>query len=132
MGDDAAGARCALNQVLYALDERGPEFALQPRQRALAMPLMAYCPLGQGSLARDPLLQRLAAARGDEGGCTAAQLALAWTLREGDVIAIPKAVDHRHLADNLAAAALRLDAAELAALDAAFPPPRRKRPLAMV
>ena len=62
---------------------------------------------------------------------TAAQLALAWTLRDGNVIAIPKAAREAHLRENLAAGSVNLDAATLAALDALFPPPRRAQPLAM-
>ncbi|GAA0748182.1 aldo/keto reductase [Ideonella azotifigens] len=120
--------RCATNQVCYALDERGPDFGLRAWHQARQMPLMAYCPLGQGSLAGSAALAEIAAAR----GATAAQIALAWTLRDGDVIAIPKAVRHAHLAENLAALHLMLTEAELAAIDAAFPPPTRKTPLAMV
>jgi aryl-alcohol dehydrogenase-like predicted oxidoreductase len=40
-------------------------------------------------------------------------------------------VQEQHLRDNLAAAALALDAAALAELDALFPPPRGKQALAM-
>lgn len=119
---------CASNQICYALDERGAEFSLLTYQRTLKMPTMAYCPLGQGALAVHPALQSIAAAR----GATAAQVALAWVVRSGDVIAIPKAVTRAHLADNLAAADLALSEAELAALDAAFSPPSSKTPLAMV
>ena len=126
----AKGGRlhCATNQIDYALDERGAEFSLMPYQRTLHLPTMAYCPLGRGGLAGDATLGEIAAAR----GATAAQVALAWTIRSGDVIAIPKAVDHGHLADNLASVDLVLDDAELEALDARFPPPDRKTPLAMV
>ena len=119
---------CATNQVYYALDERGPEFSLTAYQRSLHMPVMAYCPIGRGVLAADPTLQSLAAAR----DATAAQVALAWVVRHGDTIAIPKAVTHAHLVDNLGAAAIALRDDELAALDAAFPPPSRKTPLALV
>ncbi len=48
------------------------------------------------------------------------------------MIAIPKAVAPQHLADNRAAADLDLEPQVLAQLDAAFPPPRRKRPLEMI
>ena len=120
--------RCATNQIYYALDERGAEFNLLTYQRTLHMPTMAYCPVGRGSLATHETLVALAAAR----GATAAQLALAWTMRSGDVVAIPKAVQHRHLDENLAAADLDLSDDELKAIDAVFAPPTRKKPLAMV
>jgi len=121
------GARCAANQVYYSAGQRGIEFDLLPWQRQHAVPVMAYCPIDQGSLARSARLQAVAGAR----GISAAQLALAWTLRQPDVIAIPKAVQPAHLLDNLAAASIELSAAELSQVDAAFPPPTRKRRLAM-
>jgi diketogulonate reductase-like aldo/keto reductase len=122
------GTACATNQVCYSLGARGIDFDLLPWQRRRAMPLMAYCPIDQGALAREPRLEPLAS----QLGCSAAQLALAWTLRDGGVVAIPKAVRAEHLRDNLAAAALRLDAATRDALDALFPPPQRAQPLAIV
>ncbi len=119
---------CATNQIYYALDERGADFDLLTYQRTLRMATMAYCPLGRGSLAKDATLRSLATAR----GTTAAQLALAWVLRRDDVIAIPKAVDRAHLAENIGAADLALTDEELAAIDAAFRPPSQRTPLAMV
>ena len=119
---------CVTNQIYYALDERGAEFSLLTYQQTLHMPAMAYCPLGRGALAGDRTLQSIAAAR----GATAAQVALAWTMRSGHAIAIPKAVDRGHLKDNFGALDLTLSDAETKAIDAAFAPPSRKTPLAMV
>jgi len=119
---------CATNQIYYALDERGAEFSLLTYQRTLHMPTMAYCPLGRGSLAGDAALRSIASAR----GATAAQIALAWTMRSGEVIAIPKAVSPAHLAENFAALDLTLTDEESKAIDAAFPPPMKKSALAMV
>lgn len=120
------GAHCAANQVYYSLSERGIEFDLLPWQRERGVALMAYCPIDQGTLSRAQALQPLA----QRLGATPAQVALAWLQAQG-VIAIPKAVQEQHLRDNLAAASLQLDAAALSELDALFPPPREKRPLAM-
>src|SRR5690606_28447867 len=39
---------CATNQVLYNPQARGIEFDLLPWQAGAGMPLMGYCPLGQG------------------------------------------------------------------------------------
>jgi diketogulonate reductase-like aldo/keto reductase len=89
---------------------------------------MAYSPVDQGALTRESRLASLARPL----GLTAAQLALAWTVRDGDVIAIPKAAQEAHLRDNLTAGAVELDGATLEALDALYPPPRRARPLAMI
>jgi len=119
--------RCAANQVYYSLGERGIDFDLKPWQRARGLPLMAYSPIDQGAIARHARLADLARPL----GLSAAQLALAWTLRDGDVIAIPKAVREPHLRENLAAADAVLDAATRAALDALFPPPRTAAPLAV-
>ncbi|HMM84794.1 aldo/keto reductase [Azohydromonas sp.] len=123
----AGGHACATNQVWYSLGQRGVEFDLLPWQRHRGMPLMAYCPIDQGALARHAKLAPLAERR----RATPAQLALAWVLKQPGVIAIPKAGSTEHLRLNLDAARLALGADDLAALDRLFPPPRSKRPLAM-
>jgi len=122
------GARCATNQVLYHLRERGIEWELLPWMRARRIPLMAYSPLGQGVLVRDGRLRAIAG----PSGLAPEALALAWLLRAPDVIAIPKASEPRHVRANHRAAALRIPAAVLAELDAAFPPPSGRTPLAML
>jgi diketogulonate reductase-like aldo/keto reductase len=121
------GAACATNQVYYSLAQRGIEFDLVPWLRQRRLPTMAYCPIDQGTLAQSAALQPLA----QRLGATPAQIALAWLLSRGDVIAIPKAVQERHLRDNFAAGGIELDAAARAELDTLFAPPRRKRSLAM-
>ena len=118
---------CVLDQVWYSLGERDPEFALLPWLRARHMPLMAYSPIDQGRAAVDPVLGRIASAR----GLTAVQVALASLLSEPGVIAIPKATGAAHLRENLAAAEITLSAAELQAIEQRFPRPVRKAPLAM-
>jgi diketogulonate reductase-like aldo/keto reductase len=120
---------CAANQVLWNLEARGVEFDLLPFCAEHVMPVMAYSPLGQGgALLRHRALREVAGRH----GATAAQVALAFTLARPGVISIPKAGDARHVAENAAARELLLNAEERAMLDAAFPPPRRKRPLAMI
>ncbi|NOG70423.1 aldo/keto reductase [Roseicella sp. DB1501] len=122
-------ADCAADQVLYNLEARGIEFDLLPFCRRRGLPVMAYSPVGQGgALLRNAALREVAARH----GVTPAQVALAWTLRGEGVISIPKAADAAHLRENAAARELRLSAADEAALDAAFPPPKRKRSLAML
>jgi len=122
-----AGAQCAANQVWYSASQRGIEFDLLPWQRERHLPTMAYSPIDQGMLAAHDGLTAIGRPR----SLSAAQVALAWALRDGDVIAIPKAAREPHLRDNLAAAAAVLTPDELAAVDRLFPPPRRRRPLAM-
>ena len=60
------------------------------------------------------------------------QVALAWITRQPGVVAIPKAGTLAHLQQNFVASAIELDAAELQAIDARFPRPRCKTPLAMI
>ena len=124
---DPAGPACATNQVYFSLGERGVEVALLPWMQRAGLPLMAYSPVDQGTLARSQALAAIAAPL----QLSAAQLALAWVLSRPGVCAIPKAVQSRHLRDNLAAARVRLDDATLAAIDRAFAPPTRRTPLAM-
>jgi diketogulonate reductase-like aldo/keto reductase len=122
------GDRCATNQIYYSLSARGPEFDLVPWLRRHGMTTMAYSPIDQGSLARHAALRALA----DRRNATPAQIALAWLTSQPGVMAIPKAASEAHLRENLASLALTLDEADRATLDAAFPPPRRKTPLAML
>ena len=66
-------------------------------------------------------------------GATPAQLALAWLLRHDNVIDDSADEQRRaHALDNRHAASLQLPGATLAELDAAFPPPSRARPLAVI
>jgi len=130
--DDLEGlgpGACAANQVLYNPEARGIEFDLLPWCSARGLPVMAYSPVGQaGALLRSGAL-RAVAARHD---ATPAQVAVAWTLRWPGVISIPKASDPAHVAENAAAAGLSLTEADLAEIDAAFRPPRRKQALEML
>ena len=122
-------ADCATDQVLYNLENRGIEFDLLPFCRQRRMPVMAYTPLGQaGRMLRDAALGQVARRH----GATPAQIALAWTMRGGGVISIPKASAPDHVRLNAAARDIVLTDDDEAALDTAFPPPRRKRSLAML
>ena len=122
------GKNVATNQVLYNLSRRGVEFSLLPWQREHGISTMAYSPIEQAQLLASTALK--AVARGI--GATPAQLALAWLLTQPDVIVIPKTTHIARLQENLGALDLKLDAPTLAALDAAFAPPRKRTPLAML
>ena len=65
-------------------------------------------------------------------GVTPAAIVLAVLLRQPSVVAIPKAVRSEHVRANAAARDVTLDADDIAALEQAFPPPKRKLPLAML
>jgi len=122
-------ADCATDQVLYNLENRGIEYDLLPFCRRRDMPVMAYTPVGQGgALLRNRALNAVAARH----GATPAQVAIAWTLRNPGVISIPKAADPEHVRQNAKAREIVLTEQDQAELDAAFPPPKRKRPLAML
>jgi diketogulonate reductase-like aldo/keto reductase len=119
----------AANQVLYNPGARGIEFDLLPWCAEHGVPIMAYSPVGQGgALLRNPALAQVASRH----GCTPAQIAIAWSLRHPGVISIPKAADPAHVAANVAAIGISLTPEDLAAIDAAFPPPRRAQPLEML
>jgi hypothetical protein len=89
---------------------------VSPRQVRLAeiadwceqhgMPVMAYSPLGgpRAGLLRDPTLGRGGASR----GCSAAVVALAWSIRSDSVIAIPESGSVAHMKENAVALSLTL------------------------
>ncbi len=120
---------CSANQVLYNPGARGIEFDLLPWSQAHGVPVMAYSPVGQGGQMLQALALRAVAER---HGVTPAQVAIAWTLRQSGVVSIPKAATPAHVHENATAADLRLAEADLAEIDAAFPPPRRKQQLEML
>jgi diketogulonate reductase-like aldo/keto reductase len=124
----ASGGNCVANQVLYHLGSRGIEWDLLNDCDKRKVAIMAYSPLGQGGILRDKGLAKVAARH----GVSAAAIALAWTMRHPHVIAIPKASRPEHVRENLVAADLVLTSADLADLDAAFPPPKRATPLGML
>ena len=124
----AEGRRCATNQVLYHLTERGIEWELLPWLRQRRIPVMAYSPLGQGALLREPKLAGIARRL----GTAPAQIALRWLLRSADIVAIPESGDLEHVRANREAASVRLDPATLEAIDAAFPPPSGPTPLSVI
>ena len=122
------GGGCAANQILYNVTRRGAEFDLLPWCAAHHVPVMAYSPIEQGRLPAGGALDAI----GRRHGVDRFVVALAWVLRQPNVIAIPKAVRPEHVDANRKAADLVLTAEDLAEIDRAFPPPRRKQPLAML
>ena len=137
-------------QSEYSLWTRDPERSVLAACRRLGVGFVAFSPLGRGFLSgritqadeldaddyrrHTPrfqpdnlrenlgLLRELEAVAGQIGG-TAAQVALAWVLAQGDdVVAIPGTKKVAYLEQNTGAAAMRLNAEQLARLDMAFPP----------
>ena len=113
------GHRCATNQVRYSLDDRRFERDLLPWCELHGMPVMAYSPLGgdSGSLVHDPTLAQIGAAH----DCSAAAIALAWSIRSGNVIAIPESGSPLHAKENAVALSLTLTPQEIQTLDATHP-----------
>ena len=127
---EAITTDCATNQVLYNMDSRGTEFDLQPWMRGRNMPMMAYTPLGHGNTVQskfttNPVLQEIAVGH----KCSVFQLLLAWCIRSGDVIAIPKSGNPEHVKANVKALDILLSEEELNLIDALFPQPKIKVPL---
>lgn len=137
-------------QTEYSLWSRDPEEAILPTVRELGIGYVAYSPLGRGFLTgkikrledleeddhrrhsprfqgenfRKNLLlvdeiEKMAA----EKGCTAAQLALAWVLAQGeDIVPIPGSRSRQHLEDNWRALDISLSGADLERIDRVLPP----------
>src|SRR6266480_4251469 len=136
-------------QTEYSLWTRDVEDEILPTCRELGVGFVAYAPLGRGflsgqirrfdDLAPDDwrrsnprfqgenftrnleLVARIAElARAKR--CTPSQLALAWVLAQGeDIVPIPGTKRVRYLEENAAGARVTLSAADLEAIDAAFP-----------
>lgn len=122
------GDACATNQVLYNLRRRGIEYGLLPWCRGRGVPIMAYSPIEQGRLLRERTLTSVAVRH----RATPAEIALAWVLRQADMMVVPKAANEAHVRENRAALDIALTDADLAELDRAFPPPRGPRPLELL
>jgi len=124
----SGGETVTADQVLYNLSRRGPEWDLVPWCRERGIAIMAYTPLGQGSMLGNRALAEIAR----RGGATPAQVALAWLLRQQGAIVIPKASRLEHVRENRGALDIALTEEDLTALDRAFPPPKGKSSLGML
>ncbi|MBX4953747.1 aldo/keto reductase [Rhizobium binae] len=122
------GANVAANQVLYNLSRRGIEFDLLPWCQSRGIPVMAYSPIEQGHILHHPELIHIAKAY----QATPAQLALAFLLERDGVIVIPKTSNAERVAENRDCVSLEVTEEDWQALDAAFPPPAKKKPLEML
>jgi diketogulonate reductase-like aldo/keto reductase len=114
------GDRCATNQVPYSLDDRGIERDLLAWCERNDVAVMAYSPLGGPgtALLANRALAPIAAAH----NCSPAAVALAWTMRSGNVIAIPESGSVAHVKENAVALSLTLTPQDPKDLDAVFPP----------
>jgi aryl-alcohol dehydrogenase-like predicted oxidoreductase len=136
-------------QYEYSLWSRDPEDEVLPLARELGIGFVPYSPLGRGALTgtiktvadldatdfrrtnprfQDGNLQQNVErieqieAIAVEKGVTAAQLALAWVMAQGDdVVPIPGTKRVKYLEQNAAAAEIELSEDDLQRLDEAFP-----------
>ena len=129
-------------QSEYSLWTRDPESGVRATCRELGVGFVPFSPLGRAMLTgaltdpallgADDLRANFAANRAlvdrfmafaQDRGCTAAQLCLAWLLAKGDGIApIPGTKRVSYLEEDMAAAAMTLDPADVVALDMLFAP----------
>jgi diketogulonate reductase-like aldo/keto reductase len=115
----------ACNQVLYNLGERSVEEHEFPYCREHGIAIVGYTPFGRGDWTDRPgahAIEEIAR----KHGATARQVILAFLTRDPIAFTIPKASSVAHTEENAAAGDLRLDASDLAAIDAAFPVRRRR------
>jgi diketogulonate reductase-like aldo/keto reductase len=116
------------NEVMYNLEHRGIEHDLLGWCRKRKRAVIAYSPVEEGLLTTANHVALAAIA--ERHDATAAQVALAWVLREPGIVAIPKAARTAHARENAGAADLRLTQRDLDELDRSFAPPEQKLPLA--
>lgn len=127
-----AGPVC--NQVLYHLGERAIEHRVIPWCEREGLAVVAYSPFGHegGFPAPRSAGGRVLAEIAGAHGATPRQVALAFLARRQSLFVIPKAARAEHAAENAAAGTLRLEPAEIARIDEAFPLGREKRGLPML
>jgi len=131
--DVAGEGAIACNQVLYHLQERAIEHAVIPWCERHGVAVVAYSPFGHDDFPQarskgGEVLQAIA----DAHKATARQVALACLTRGPSVLAIPKASNAQHAADNAGAGDLKLSDSEIATLDKAFPRGPKPRGLPML
>jgi len=143
---------CAVNPIAAVQNEYSVLYRQEGDQtleaiRSSGIMFVAYAPLGRGLLAgplpvdagsdarrafprfqgrhleRNLALVSVVSQLAKEKGCSAAQLAIAWVLHQGDnVVPLPGAKQIRHLEENLGALDVQLSHDEIAKIDQLLPP----------
>jgi diketogulonate reductase-like aldo/keto reductase len=114
-------APIACNQVLYHLGERHVDQDLVAYCEQQDIAVVGYSPFGHGRFPPSRSGARVLAAVAARHGATPRQVALAFLARTEPLFTIPKASSLEHVDENAGALDLRLDAADIADIDAAFP-----------
>lgn len=98
------GQNCLVNQVLYHIGSRGIEYSLLPWMREHEVALMSYCPLAQaGTLKRGLMTHPVLVGLAEKYNATVEQIMLAWNIRDGYTIAIPRSGKAEHTLQNAGA-----------------------------
>jgi len=124
--------KIACNQVLYHLAQRDIEYAVVPWCRAHGVAVVGYTPFGRTSFPPTGKPGSVLESTAARYGATPRQVALAFLTREPDLFAIPKTSNAAHVRENAEAERISLEAADIAAIDAAFPKPRRRKGVPML
>jgi 2,5-diketo-D-gluconate reductase B len=74
----------------------------------------AYCPLARGRVFSDPVLGEIA----QKKGRTIAQIALRWLMQQGNIAAIPRSANPKHMAESLQVFDFELTGEEMARIGA--------------
>jgi diketogulonate reductase-like aldo/keto reductase len=112
---------------MYRLGARGIERDLIPFCERESIAVVGYTPFGDFPARNTGVLSEIGARHGK----TPRQVVLRFLTRAQGVFAIPKASHPEHVRENAGAAGFTLTLAEVAEIEAAFPAPRRRVPLAM-
>lgn len=126
------GENCMVDQCLYHLGSRGVEFDLLPYLKEKKIGFMAYCPLAQAGRLKDSLLRNKTVNEiADKYKITPIQLLLCFSLRNEEVISIPKCSHKEHLLENIKASKIEISDEDWKLIDKEFPSPKHKLPLDM-
>jgi diketogulonate reductase-like aldo/keto reductase len=120
------GDACAANQVRYHVAARDIERDLIPWCKEYCIVVMAYSPMGEGKLVQDPTLSAI----GRKYNPTAAQVALAWSVRNTNILSIPKASSPSHVLENFKSLSIPLTEEDISEIDRVYPPPAGNIPAA--
>ncbi|WDF05538.1 aldo/keto reductase [Shouchella hunanensis] len=126
------GINCSTNQVRYNLGDRGIEFDLLPTLNQFDMALMAYSPIARGDqFGANLTKQKKVIELAEKYNVDVFQILLAWSIRDGQTLAIPKSSKIEHVLKNVDAATISLNSDDLRKLDEVSPKPTSKMPLAL-
>ncbi|CCI82433.1 aldo/keto reductase [Lactobacillus hominis] len=125
------GCECFANEDLYNLDKRGVEYDLLDWQKQKGVGFIGYSPFNSGDGNSIRVTNNLKIVARDHDA-SVHQIMLAWALRSNRILTIPKAGKISHVKDNLAASTIKLTQDELELINADFPQPTNKEPLAMI